>query len=89
MTAYNGNAVPAEGQAISYVDGQFVIPDAPVIPYIEGDGTGRDIWKASKRVFDAAVAKSFWRETTYCLVRGLCRREGLPPVWRVAAAGHA
>jgi len=59
MTAYNGNPVPPEGQAITYVDGGFVIPDTPVIPYIEGDGTGRDIWKASQRVFDAAVEKSF------------------------------
>jgi isocitrate dehydrogenase len=59
MTAYNGNPVPPEGQAITYVDGGFVIPDRPVIPYIEGDGTGRDIWKASQRVFDAAVEKVF------------------------------
>ncbi len=59
MTAYNGNPVPPEGQAITYVDGGFVIPDRPIIPYIEGDGTGRDIWKASQRVFDAAVAKVF------------------------------
>ena len=59
MTIYNGNPVPPEGRAITYVDGGFVIPDAPVIPYIEGDGTGRDIWKASQRVFDAAVEKVF------------------------------
>jgi isocitrate dehydrogenase len=59
MTAYNGNPVPPEGQAITYLDGGFVIPDTPVIPYIEGDGTGRDIWKASQRVFDAAVKKVF------------------------------
>jgi isocitrate dehydrogenase len=59
MAAYNGNPVPPEGQAITYVDGGFVIPDTPVIPYIEGDGTGRDIWKASQRVFDAAVEKVF------------------------------
>ena len=59
MAAYNGNPVPPEGQTITYVDGGFVIPDTPVIPYIEGDGTGRDIWKASQRVFDAAVAKVF------------------------------
>jgi isocitrate dehydrogenase len=59
MTAYNGNPVPLNGQTITYVDGGFVIPDRPVIPYIEGDGTGRDIWKASQRVFDAAVGKVF------------------------------
>ena len=59
MTAYNGNPVPLEGQAITYFDGAFVVPEKPVIPYIEGDGTGRDIWKASQRVFDAAVEKVF------------------------------
>ena len=59
MAVYNGNPVPVGGQAITYVDGGFVIPDTPVIPYIEGDGTGRDIWKASQRVFDAAVQKVF------------------------------
>src|ERR1700691_135351 len=53
--SYNGRAVPSDGQAIQYVGGKFVIPDNPIIPYIEGDGTGRDIWKASQRVFDAAV----------------------------------
>ena len=57
--AYNGNPVPPEGRPITYVDGGFVIPDTPAIPYIEGDGTGRDIWKASQRVFDAAVKKVF------------------------------
>ncbi len=53
--AYNGRAIPSDGQAIQYVGGKFVIPDRPIIPFIEGDGTGRDIWKASQRVFDAAV----------------------------------
>src|SRR5258706_16030526 len=52
---YNGRAIPQDGQAIQYVDGKFVIPNNPIIPFIEGDGTGRDIWKASRRVFDAAV----------------------------------
>ncbi|MBI1940335.1 MAG: NADP-dependent isocitrate dehydrogenase, partial [Acidobacteria bacterium] len=56
---YNGVPVPAEGQNIQFVDGKLVIPERPVIPYIEGDGTGRDIWKASQRVFDAAVEKVF------------------------------
>src|SRR5712664_1670608 len=53
--SYNGRAIPSEGQAIQFVGGKFVIPDRPIIPFIEGDGTGRDIWKASQRVFDAAV----------------------------------
>lgn len=59
MLSFNGLPVPPEGKAIEFVDGKFVIPDTPVIPFIEGDGTGRDIWKASVRVFDAAVEKVF------------------------------
>jgi isocitrate dehydrogenase len=57
--SYNGVAVPANGKAIEYSDGVFNVPDQPIIPYIEGDGTGRDIWKASQRVFDAAVQKAY------------------------------
>src|SRR4030081_3608810 len=52
---YNGRAIPQDGKAIEYTSGKFVVPDRPIIPFIEGDGTGRDIWKASRRVFDAAV----------------------------------
>ena len=43
----------------SSFDDNFVVPDNPIIPFIEGDGTGRDIWKASRRVFDAAVDKAY------------------------------
>jgi isocitrate dehydrogenase len=57
--AYNGVSVPSNGAAIQYENGKFQVPDQPVIPYIEGDGTGRDIWKASQRVFDAAVEKAY------------------------------
>jgi len=46
-----------QGTAITYRDGKYVVPSDPVIPFIEGDGTGRDIWRASKKVFDAAVAR--------------------------------
>jgi isocitrate dehydrogenase len=59
MATYNGVPVPIDGRAIEFVGGKFVVPDNPVIPYIEGDGTGRDIWKAARRVFDAAVEKVF------------------------------
>src|ERR1700678_3969463 len=59
-TSYNGVQVPAAGSAIQYsADGMFSVPDRPVIPFIEGDGTGRDIWKASRLVFDAAVEKAY------------------------------
>jgi isocitrate dehydrogenase len=57
--SFNGVAVPATGARISYKDGRYQIPDNPIIPFIEGDGTGRDIWKASARVFNAAVEKAY------------------------------
>ena len=56
---YNGRAIPQDGKAIEYAGGKFVIPDRPIIPFIEGDGTGRDIWKASRRVFDSAVEQAY------------------------------
>lgn len=56
---YNGVPLPAEGAPIRYEGGKFQVPDNPIIPFIEGDGTGRDIWKASRRVFDAAVEKAY------------------------------
>jgi isocitrate dehydrogenase len=54
-SSYNGLAIPANGSPIRYENGNYIVPDRPIIPFIEGDGTGRDIWKASRRVFDAAV----------------------------------
>ncbi len=55
---YNGLAVP-QGEKIRFQDGKPICPDKPIIPFIEGDGTGPDIWKASVRVFDAAVEKAY------------------------------
>jgi isocitrate dehydrogenase len=57
--SYNGLPLPQDGEAIQYANGTYSIPDQPIIPFIEGDGTGRDIWRASQRVFDAAVAKAY------------------------------
>jgi isocitrate dehydrogenase len=57
--SYNGFSLPANGRAIEFVNGKFVIPDNPIIPFIEGDGTGRDIWKASARVVEAAVERAY------------------------------
>jgi isocitrate dehydrogenase len=51
--------VPAGGQKISLKNGKLAVPDRPVIPFIEGDGTGRDIWRASVRVLDAAVQSAY------------------------------
>jgi isocitrate dehydrogenase len=57
--SYNGLPVPTNGARITYGNGRYQVPDNPIIPFIEGDGTGRDIWKASVRVFDAAVEKAY------------------------------
>jgi isocitrate dehydrogenase len=60
VSAYRHVRVPSEGERIEVgADGAWRIPERPIIPFIEGDGTGADIWKASQRVFDAAVAKAF------------------------------
>src|SRR6266700_3841967 len=57
--SYNGVPVPTDGARITYSNGRYHMPDNPIIPFIEGDGTGRDIWKASVRVFDGAVEKAY------------------------------
>ena len=57
--SYNGVPVPGTGARITYRLGAYQVPDNPIIPFIEGDGTGRDIWKASVRVFDAAVERAY------------------------------
>src|SRR5277367_2650020 len=57
--SYNGVAIPADGSKIEYTAGKYHVPDNPIVPFIEGDGTGRDIWKASLRVFNAAVEKAY------------------------------
>ncbi|MEO6724888.1 MAG: isocitrate dehydrogenase (NADP(+)) [Blastocatellia bacterium] len=63
MPTFNGVPAPTDGQRISVEAGveagRLKVPDNPIIPYIEGDGIGRDIWKASQRVFDAAVEKAY------------------------------
>ncbi|MYB33313.1 MAG: NADP-dependent isocitrate dehydrogenase [Acidobacteria bacterium] len=68
MTA-EPHSTPPEGGRISIQNGRLQVPDNPIIPFIEGDGTGRDIWRASVRVFDAAVENAYggrraiqWRE---------------------------
>ena len=55
MPTYKYSTVPANGERVQAKGGEFIVPDQPIIPFIEGDGTGPDIWKASVRVFDAAV----------------------------------
>ena len=50
---------PADGAKMSISNGRLVVPDNPIVPFIEGDGTGPDIWRASVRVMDAAVQKAY------------------------------
>jgi isocitrate dehydrogenase len=55
----DGITPPAGGAKITIVNGKLMVPDQPIIPYIEGDGTGPDIWRAAVRVIDAAVDKAY------------------------------
>jgi isocitrate dehydrogenase len=55
LARYNDSTPPADGQEIVWRDGRLEVPDRPVVPFIEGDGIGPDIWRATRRVIDAAV----------------------------------
>ena len=59
MPTFTTLKAPTTGTAITRSGGRLIVPDEPIIPFIEGDGTGPDIWRASVRVFDAAVAKAY------------------------------
>ncbi|WP_336774362.1 NADP-dependent isocitrate dehydrogenase [Paenibacillus sp. MMO-58] len=59
MAQFEKYALPTEGEQITIDNGTLQVPNNPIIPFIEGDGTGRDIWRASKRVLDAAVEKAY------------------------------
>ena len=59
MTKFDKITPPAGGEAIRLVNGKLSIPDHPIIPFIEGDGVGPDIWAAARRVFDAAIQKTY------------------------------
>jgi isocitrate dehydrogenase len=59
MTNYRFAQVPRDGERIGFTNGKLNVPDEPIIPFIEGDGTGPDIWGASRRVLDAAVERAF------------------------------
>jgi isocitrate dehydrogenase len=56
---YQHIKVPTDGAKVGIRDGKLQVPDRPIIPFIEGDGTGPDIWRAAVRVFDAAVEKAY------------------------------
>ncbi len=52
-------SIPRDGAKVTLTGGELEVPDRPILPFIEGDGTGRDIWRASQRVLDAAVEKAY------------------------------
>ena len=51
--------VPAGGAKIGYANGKLQVPDNPIIPFVPGDGTGPDIWRATRVVLDGAVEKAY------------------------------
>jgi len=59
MTKYKFAKVPPRGEAIEFRNGALKVPDRPIVPFVEGDGTGPDIWRASVQVFDAAVERAY------------------------------
>ncbi len=59
MPEYKNLTPPTRGEAITMADGRLSVPDEPIVPFIEGDGTGPDIWHAAQRVLDAAVARAY------------------------------
>ena len=59
MSSYAKLVPPSAGHKITVTNGKLAVPDDPIVCFIEGDGTGPDIWRASKRVFDAAVSKAY------------------------------
>jgi isocitrate dehydrogenase len=59
MAKYVKLTPPLSGQKITMINGKLQVPEKPILPFIEGDGTGPDIWRASKRVLDAAVEKAY------------------------------
>jgi isocitrate dehydrogenase len=70
MATYRFAKVPPKGERITFIRGELQVPNNPIIPFVEGDGTGPDIWRAAVRVFDAAVEKAYggerriaWMET--------------------------
>ena len=72
MATFSKLTPPSRGSAVTRKDGRLVVPDNPIIPFIEGDGTGPDIWRASVRVFDAAVEKAYGGKKKH-LRNALCR----------------
>src|SRR5919199_4265720 len=62
MASYRFAKIPEGGERIEFADGKLTVPARPIVPFIEGDGTGPDIWRASQKVFDAAVERAYGGE---------------------------
>ena len=74
MADYKVVKVPEGGAKITMgTNKKLQVPDNPIIPFIEGDGTGRDIWRASVRGFRRGSGKSLWRQKENSLDGSLCR----------------
>ena len=72
--SYEHIKVP-EGDKIAILNGELQVGDKPIVAFIEGDGTGPDIWAASKRVLDAAVEKAYGGKKAFALDGSLCGRQ--------------
>src|SRR2546426_6832349 len=72
---------PKEGNRIEIKDGRLSVPNQPIVPFIEGDGTGPDIWRASKRIFDAAVSAAYGGHRQIVWVAALAGEEADRSVW--------
>ena len=55
----NKTILPSNGEKVKMIDNKLSVPDNPIVPFIEGDGIGADIWKSSVKVFDAAIEKAY------------------------------
>ena len=58
--------IPVDGEPITFADGELHVPERPIIPFIEGDGTGPDIWRAAKLVIESAIEKAYGGERSIC-----------------------
>ena len=85
MATYRFATVPTTGERITYENGVLGVPNNPIIPYVEGDGTGADIWRASVRVFDAADREGVRRRAARRVDGGVRRREGVHAIQGLAA----
>ena len=65
------------GEKITVTNGVLNVPNNPIVPFIEGDGTGPDIWASASRVLDAAVEKAYKGERKIVLERSFSRRKGI------------